>query len=157
MSVCYTVYTEPTKPLLIEKIKDIIPGCEITVSETIIKISGIYDSKFTEIAMCFPFKSARPFKTEEDYALAKKDDSILTKEEKEIITAFFAETDFIIVRNNCLFSVDLFTDKDDNNDGRYFDDSKFLFWDDNTNIVKEDIESYFKDANVDFETFLKIF
>lgn len=151
MSVHYTIYSEPTKPLLLEKIKEIIPGCEITVSETIIKISGIYANKFSEIRQCFPFKSAKSSNHVEN------EDSALTKEEKEIITAFFAETDFIIVRNDCLFSVDLFTGKDDNNDGIFFEDSKFLFWDNHTNIVREEIESYFRDANVDFETFLKIF
>ena len=157
MSIHYTVYTEPTKPLLIEKIKEIIPGSAITISETVIKISGISDSKFTEISMCFPFKSARPYKTDEDYALAKNEDSALTKEEKEIVTAFFAESDYIITRNECLFDVNLFTGNDDYPDGIYFEDSKFLFWNDNTNIIKEEIESHFTEANVDFETFLKIF
>lgn len=151
MSIYYTVYSsKPTNPVPVEKLEEIIPGCEITVSETIVKISGIYGNKFDEIAKCFPFNSAKSYNSEkEDYAL--------TKEEKEIVTALFAESDFIIVRNDCLFSVDLFTGNDDNNDGICFEDYNFLFWNDLTNIVKEEIKSHFEDANVDFEEFLKIF
>ena len=151
MSIFYTVYSsKPTNPVPLEKLEEIIPGCEIKVSETIVKISRIYINKFDEIAKCFPFNSAKSYNSEkEDYAL--------TKEEKEIVTALFAESDFIITRDDCTFIVCLSTGKDDNNDGICFEDYNFLFWNDLTNIVKEDIESYFKEANVDFETFLKIF
>lgn len=143
-----TVYTEPTKPLLLEKIKEIIPECEITISETIIKISGISARKMSEIDQCFPFEAAKSDKHSKDK------DYALTKEEKELLTAFFAESDYIITRDDYTGGVHLYSAKESE---VFFDEKEFLFWEDNLNIQKEYIENKFKEANVDFETFLKIF
>lgn len=143
-----TIYSEPTKPLLLEKIKEIIPECEITISETIIKISGISGRKMSEIAQCFPFEAAKSDTNSKD------EDYALTEEEKELLRAFFAESDYIITNNSHIGGVHLYSKKESD---VYFDENDFLFWEDNMNIQKEYITSKFKEANVDFETFLKIF
>jgi len=143
----FTIYSEPIKPLLLEEIKEIIPGSEITVSDTIIKISGISGNTFFELNQCFPFEAAK------SHNYSPKEDYAFSDDEKAILTAFFAESDFIITRDDSTNCIHLYSGEDE----MLFEESNFLFWDDNTNITKENIETLFKAANVDFETLLKIF